>query len=231
MHATQAFSLLALAGSALAAPGWGGWQGNWRGGDDSGSDAVATENVVVTATTFVYAGGHRPTGAPAGTTPAAVETPVATQAPASSTWATWSSSAAAAPSASAPASSNDGSYMSVVSEWRSKMGMSALTYDSQLEANSLKTVQDGNGQMVHELNKGSMAQVLAPGSPSEFTSCFVGGWLCEMPSLPGLDGICSSMSQGWSYNGETGHAEILSSPSYSKIGCANADGIWGCDLA
>lgn len=111
------------------------------------------------------------------------------------------------------------------------MGMSDLTYDATLEANSLKTVQDGNGQMVHELNPGSMAQVLAPGSPSEFESCFVGGWLCEIPTLPGLDGICATESQGWSYNGETGHADILTSSSYSKIGCANADGIWGCDLA
>lgn len=121
--------------------------------------------------------------------------------------------------------------MGIVDEWRSKMGMSQLTHDSTLEGNALKTAQDGNGQMVHELNPGSMAQVLAPGSESEFEKVFVGGWLCEVPSLPGLNGICSSMSQGWAYNGETGHADILSSTSYSKIGCACATGIWACDLA
>ena len=82
-----------------------------------------------------------------------------------------------------------------------------------------------------ELNPGSMAQVLAPGDASNFENVFVGGWLCEVPSLPGLNGICSSMSAGWDYEGQTGHADILSSTSYTKIGCALFDGIWGCDLA
>lgn len=111
------------------------------------------------------------------------------------------------------------------------MGMSSLAKDSTLEANDLKTVQDGQGTMNHELNQGTMAQVLAPGAQDEFEKVFVGGWLCERPDLPGLNGICSTMSQGWNYNGETGHADILTSTSYSKIGCAWADGIWGCDLA
>lgn len=220
MHAAQTFSLLALAGSALAAPQWGNW-GNWKGGNREG--ATQTDVAVVTAYTTVTYGGNwgRPT---ATATPVANETPVATSA--ASTWSEWSSAPAATPTGS----SNSG-YMGTVDTWRSKMGLSQLSQDSTLEGNALKTAQDGNGQMVHELNPGSMAQVLAPGSADEFEKVFVGGWLCELPNTPGLDGICSSMSAGWSYEGQTGHAEILTSGSYSKIGCANAGGIWSCDLA
>lgn len=212
MYTVKAISLLALAGSALAAPQWGNWgQGKyWRGGNgENRPSAVQTDVAVVTAYTTVTYGGNwgQPTAAP--------------EAP-----------AAPAPSASAsPVSSGDGTYMGVVSQWRSKMGMSALTEDSTLAGNALKTAADGNGQMVHQLNSGSMAQVLAPGDSSDFEKVFVGGWLCERPGLPGLDGICDSMSQGWAYGGETGHADILSSTSYSKIGCGNAGGIWACDLA
>lgn len=232
MYTVKTISLLALAGSALAAPQWGNWNGQgkyWRGGNN-GASATQTDVAVVTAYTTVTYGGNF--GKPSATAaPAAPETPKASpSAPAASP-------SAAAPevpkaSASAPASSgsSDG-YMGVVQQWRSKMGMSALTEDSTLAANALKTAQDGNGEMKHELNPGSMAQVLAPGQPSDFEKCFVGGWLCEVPSLPGLDGICSTMSAGWAYGGETGHADILSSTSYSKIGCGNADGIWACDLA
>jgi len=128
--------------------------------------------------------------------------------------------------------SSDGTdYMSVVREWRAKMGVGGLSESDTLQANALKTVTDGKGQMVHELNPGSMAQVLAPGDTNNFENVFVGGWLCEIPSLPGLDGICSTMSAGWDYVGQTDHAEILSSTTYTKIGCALNNGIWGCDLA
>jgi hypothetical protein len=87
--------------------------------------------------------------------------------------------------------------------------------------------------MVHKLNPGTFGQVLAPAPATDdgFTKAFVGGWLCEMPNLPGLDGVCAKMSEGWSYEGQTGHAEILTSSNYSKIGCANHAGIWCCDLA
>ena len=122
--------------------------------------------------------------------------------------------------------------MSVVDKWRSAMSKKALVQDKTLEANALKTANDGNGQMVHELNPGSMGQVLAPGDANNFESVFVGGWLCESPNLAGLNGICATMEKGWDHsNGETGHADILSSTSYSKIGCALAKGIWACDVA
>lgn len=225
----KTLSILAIAGTAIAAPqGWGSWSGKYFGGDRGNNDnapaaPAATEVAVVTAYTTVTADGkwnggnwNRPQETPA-PAPAAPQP----EAPGK-----------AAPSAQPVASSgNSDGYMGVVSEWRSKMGMSALTEDSKLVANAHKTAQDGNGQMVHQLNPGSMAQVLAPGKPEEFTKVFVGGWLCERPSLPGLNGICSSMSQGWAYDGQTGHADILSSKSYSKIGCACVGDIWSCDLA
>lgn len=232
MHAIQTFSLLALAGSTLAAPqGWGNW-GQWGGrhGGDDQNQATATDVAVVTAYTTVTWGGNwgQPTPTPEASTPAASPVAASHETPAaSSTWAAWSS---AAPSPSSTGSTSGG-YMDVVNKWRQKMGMSALTQSDSLQGNADKTATDGNGQMVHELNPGTMAQVLAPGSPDEFEKCFVGGWLCEEPDLPGLDGICNTMSQGWNYNGEIGHAQILTSTAYSKIGCANVDGIWACDLA
>lgn len=129
-------------------------------------------------------------------------------------------------STQAPASG----YMGTVNEWRGKLGLPTLAQDATLEANALKTCSDHPGQMVHELNSGSNAQVLAPGGPDDFVKVFVGGWLCEKPNMAGMNGICDTMSQGWSYEGQTGHADILSSTSYTKIGCANYSGIWACDL-
>ncbi|KIW51392.1 hypothetical protein PV05_10119 [Exophiala xenobiotica] len=129
--------------------------------------------------------------------------------------------------------SSTGDYISIVSKWRSAGGLPALTQDSTLEANALKTSTNSVGGLIHELNPGTMAQVLAPGSASDFEEVYVGGWLCEIPSLAGLDGICSTASQGWSYGGQTGHATILTSTSYSKIGCAISSNtnVWACDLA
>lgn len=152
--------------------------------------------------------------------------------------ATLAGTALAAPSHPGPAAvrargaGSSPPYMDIVSKWRAKLGLTALAEDATLVANAQKTVDDGNGQMAHELNPGTYGQVLAPGAPDEFENVFVGGWLCEMPTLTGLDGVCdTALGQGWDYDGQTGHAEILTSPSYSRIGCANAVGIWGCDLA
>lgn len=143
-----------------------------------------------------------------------------------------SATSSAMPSTSVVSSSGSQSdYIGTVNVWRAQLGLSDLTQSDILQSNALKTVQDGNGQMVHELHSGSFAQVLAPGSADEFEKVFVGGWLCERPDLPGLDGVCTTMSQGWAYDGQTGHADILTSDSYSQIGCAQAVGIWGCDLA
>lgn len=206
-------ALLALVGTTFAAPlverDWQGGYGHWPSG-----------------------GWHWPGYQPE-STPTTTNSPPANSAPAESP-----APAAPAPapssSASPPSTGSSGGsdYMSIVNKWRAAGGLSDLTEDSTLQGNALKTATDGHGQMKHELNPGSMAQVLAPGSMSNFESIYVGGWLCEIPSLPGLDGICSSMDKGWDHsNGETGHADILTSKSYSKIGCSVSDGIVACDLA
>ncbi|KAK5091147.1 hypothetical protein LTR05_001327 [Lithohypha guttulata] len=245
MHIAQALSVLALAGSTLAVPfgpGMGGGDNN-RGGDKNRGSGVSTEWVIATATTYVFANGGSPTQIPAlSSAPAVTVTstqPAVTYPPFSKSQApsaapSSKSQAPAAPSAapSTPSTgSSDGTYMGVISKWRSQMGLSALSHDSKLEGNALKTAQDGNGNMVHELNPGTMGQVLAPGDAGDFEKVFVGGWLCERPELSGLNGICTTMSQGWAYNGQTGHADILVDSKYSKIGCGVAGGIWACDVA
>lgn len=243
----KTLSILAIAGSAAAAPQWGSWAGKYfsgSGGDGSGAASTALE-IVTAYTTVTYNGNwnhHKsstsavatpspaaPSPAPAAPSPAAPSSPPAAFSPPPV-----ASSPAPAASSSAPVASSgssSGGYMGTVNEWRGKLGLSDLTESDTLQGNALKTAQDGNGQMVHELNPGSFAQVLAPGSADEFEKVFVGGWLCERPDMPGLDGICATMSQGWAYDGQTGHADILTSTAYSKIGCALADGIWACDLA
>jgi hypothetical protein len=126
-----------------------------------------------------------------------------------------------------PPPSNAG-YMGLVDEWRSKLGLPKLQYDTKLENNARKTCNESGGKQVHQLNPGSQGQVLAPGKPDQFYKVFVGGWLCERPNVMG--GVCSSASQGWEYH-STGHADILMSPKYKKIGCACALGIWACDVS
>jgi hypothetical protein len=226
MHAIQALSVLALAASALAVP-------------HGRRHVVQDVEVVYETVTVVVDGAPEPTPAPyvveynPAPAPAPVVYTTVIDAP--------KVEAEAPPKVEKPAptpeapkkpsapSTNTG-YMAVVEEYRGKLGLKSLTQDSTLEGNALKTARDGNGQMVHQLNSGSMGQVLAPGQPDDFVKVFVGGWLCEKPSLPGLDGICSSLSSGWMYT-STGHADILTSTSYSKIGCGCAGGIWACDLA
>jgi len=186
---------------------------------------TTTSTVVVVAATPTYGGDYFNKPSPVESTP----TPEASSAPAE-TWAAPTPSPTSAPSTGGSGGQDD--YMSVVSKWRAAGGLSPLKQDSTLEGNALKTAQDSGGQLIHELNPGTMAQVLAPGDDSNFESVYVGGWLCEVPSLPGLDGICSTEAQGWDHSdGETGHADILTSSSYSNIGCALADGIWACDLS
>jgi uncharacterized protein YkwD len=243
-----AFAIAALAGSAIAAPGYGYAHPE----KEVKNIHVVVETVVQT----VYVTeGYEPAAptptpeavyeAPAAPTTVVYEAPVVPssivyevpaapsskyEAPAPYVPAPTPTPEAPKPTPAPEAPSNSG-YMAVVDEWRSKLGLKALTYDAKLESNAMDDVVSSNGQMVHKLNPGTFAQVLAPAKPEEFKKAFVGGWLCEMPQLPGLAGVCDTMSEGWSYMGQTGHAEILTSPNYSKIGCANHAGIWCCDLA
>jgi hypothetical protein len=122
-------------------------------------------------------------------------------------------------------------YMVIANQWRHNLDKGSLVHDPKLESNAKDTVMSSNGRMVHKLNTGTYAQVLAPGTAEDFEDVFVGGWLCERPNLPGLDGVCSTLSRGWDYRGQTGHADILTTAEYSKIGCGWHTGIWACDLA
>ncbi|KIX99086.1 uncharacterized protein Z520_05547 [Fonsecaea multimorphosa CBS 102226] len=197
------------------------------------TSTTTTDEVSATpAADFSFGGYNRPSQdfTPTDTPSEAPSTPSPTSAPETP------ASSASAPAATS-ASSSDSSlydYMSVVSEWRAAGGLPALTQDSTLEANALKTSTNSVGGLIHELNPGTLAQVLAPGTPTNFESVYVGGWLCEIPTLPGLNGICATEAQGWDHSdGETGHALILTSTSYTKIGCSLAlsTGVWACDLA
>lgn len=138
---------------------------------------------------------------------------------------------AAGSSGATPSVGGGGDWFSIANKWRVAVGQPAFTEDSKLVANAQDTANSSGGQLKHKLNPGSFAQVLAPGDSSNFESVFLGGWLCELPNLPGLNGVCASASGGWNHAGQTGHAEILSSSKYSKIGCALGQGIWSCDLS
>jgi len=225
-----AFAIAALAGSALAVPQYG-----------TPNEEVKNVDVVIeTVIQTVYVtddGSAKPTPAPEPVYEAPAVTTIVYEEPAKPTSeapAPQPTSEAPAPQptkeAPAPAPTSSG-YMGVVDNWRAKLGMKALVHDDQLEANALNCVTESNGQMIHKLNPGSYGQVLAPGNADDFEHVFVGGWLCEMPNLPGLDGVCATQSEGWRYDGQTGHAKILTDDSYSKIGCALYAGIWGCDVA
>lgn len=239
-------SLLAIAGSAVAAPA------PHRRGNE-----VVWHTVLETAYVTVYPGQPAPTPndyrphRPAPSTVVVVETPKPKPAPSSvapppppppppASYAPEPEPTPEPepepepkpePEPEQPAPEPANGYMGIVDEWRGKLGLKALKYSAKLEQNALKTAREGNGEMVHQLNDGSMGQVLAPGQPDEFYHVFVGGWLCERPSLPGLDGVCAAASEGWNYAGQTGHADILTADSYSEIGCGCETGIWSCDLA
>lgn len=235
-----AFAIAALAGAAIAAPSYGYGQPK----EEVKNVHVVVETVVETV--YVTEGYEvpKPTPAPQPVyeAPAQPTTTVVYEQPKPEApqpqYPTYEqpkpTPTPEAPKPSTPASppSSNTGYMAIVDEYRGKMGMKQLAYDSKLESNAKNTVDSSNGQMIHKLNPGSMGQVLAMGGPSEFKHVFVGGWLCEVPSvLKGSSGECATESQGWNYQGQDGHAKILSDPSYSKIGCACSQNVWSCDVA
>jgi hypothetical protein len=233
-----AFAIAALAGSAIAAPSYGAGYGNPK---EEVHNVVVVETVVKTVyvtegyevpapTSKVYEAPAAPTTTvyekPAEPTYPAYEPP----APVYPTPEAPKPTVAPKPTA-APAPPSNSGYMGVVDEWRSKMGLKALAHDSKLESNALTALKKAPGRMEHFLGSGTFGQVLAMGDENKFTDVFVGGWLCERKNLPGLDGICDTLSAGWDYQGQTGHADILTSDQYSKIACAYNEGVWCCDLA
>ncbi|KAF2275788.1 uncharacterized protein EI97DRAFT_433733 [Westerdykella ornata] len=223
MVSFKTLSLLGLASSAIAAPTAG----------RPGHKKVVWHTVIHTEYVTIYPG--KPTAAPAQPTEQKAQptTTLAYQAPppppppsSTKVVVVTPTPVVKEPEYQPPANAG---YMATVDEWRGKLGLAKLAVDAQLEANALKTCKDGNGQMVHQLNPGTMGQVLAPGGPEDFYHVFVGGWLCERPDMPGLNGVCAEASKGWYYT-STGHADILVSDKYKTIGCANYNGIWSCDL-
>ena len=137
-------------------------------------------------------------------------------------------------------------------KWIPSLKNSPYTWDNTLAKNAYLTAtspitnvnghkenEGGAAEMNHKLNQGSYAQVIASGSsgkgsngltPFELATQL---WLCELPQ--GNIG-CNGPSNG----ADTGHAEILKSPSYTKIGCYYMDsvkknlgfaGMYTCDLA
>jgi hypothetical protein len=224
MYALKTLSVLALAattvfaaptpseGSALEARQWRGGNRYWN---RPSQDAEVT--------TYGYGGDS------------ATETP-APEPAAPQTWGA-PSSAPAAPAAPATSSApvtpgGGGDWFDIANKWRVAGGKPAFVQDSTLVANAQKTADDSVGGLKHELNPGTFAQVLAPGDASNFESVYLGGWLCELPNSPGLNGACATASGGWNHEGQTGHAEILTG-DYKKIGCAlsSSTGVWACDLA
>ena len=147
------------------------------------------------------------------------------------------------------------SLLQTANYWRDQYGLPHFTWDAQLEKNALKTGTDGRGQnQVHQLNPGTMAQVITPGmvvkyggdlggdTPFELSYC---AWLCEVPSntlKAGGKDQCNLVDKNLHmYYSDTGHYDILTSPTYTKMGCAfshNPDtdnntpyqGLWVCDL-
>ena len=247
MRASTAFSILALAGSALAAP--------------APAEVTQMHTVVETVIHTVYAteGYAAPTAAPAPVIEATLTYGASEPAPTKEAPKPKPEPTKEAPkpkpeptkeapkpkptqeapkpqpsqSYESPAPPADNGYMGVVNEWRNKMGMPELKMNSFLQKSAEHVVMYSKGQMIHHLYDGTGGQVLAPGDAGNegFTKVFVGGWLCEMPGLPGLNGVCNEMSKGWAYEGQTGHAKILTDPQYQYIGCALDQGIWCCDVS
>ncbi|CAI6290118.1 unnamed protein product [Periconia digitata] len=118
----------------------------------------------------------------------------------------------------------------IINYWRVRVGSHPLQWSGKLEGNVRDTVNSAHGSLTHKLNPGTLAQVLAPGVEWWFENVWVGGWMCEQPNMSGMGDACRTWSKGWVYNGQTAHAQIVTSNAYSHIGCAFAGGIWGCDL-
>lgn len=204
-------------------------------------------------------GHHKPmySGTSSTTTTTAVSTTDNTEADVTTTTATapstYSTSTSSSGTAMGDTSATSGgkSIISSINDFRSKAGLPDLAWDDQLAQNSATTGEATDGKsMVHQLIPPTMGQVLSPGSSPDcaaqggytpFELAFY-SWLCESPSYPALGGICPTLLglSHISVSG-TGHFDILTSTSYTKIGCAftqNPDagscdlfaGIWGCDV-
>lgn len=148
------------------------------------------------------------------------------------------------------------SLLTTVNKYRTLYSLPTLSWSSTLHGNALKTGTDDLGvNENHELNPGSFGQVIAPGMSTAMVD--LGGdtpfeisfaaWLCEVSSDPELSagGVnqCDLVEKVLHITQKgTGHHDILTSKSYTQIGCAFApnagadptsvyQGLWICDVA
>lgn len=213
MYALKTISVLAIAATTVfAAPtpaeGSALEARQWRGGNRYWNRPAPDAEV----TTWGYGDD----------TPAETSAPESQPAPASNygptTWGAAPSTPAAAPPAAAPSTpapssapvatpGGGGDWFDIANKWRVAGGKPAFTESAKLVANAQDTADNSVGGLIHKLNPGTFAQVLAPGDASNFESVYLGGWLCELPNSPGLNGVCATASGGWNHEGQTGHAE------------------------
>jgi hypothetical protein len=171
-------------------------------------------------------------------------------------------SPSASPSASSyPSSPSDGSplsggvsVLSTCNKFRDMYNLKGFKWSTQLASNAGKTGRLNNGVTEnHSLFEGSFAQVITPGLNSDISGVNLQGftpfemaylsWMCEVSSDSQISKMCPNMqsSMHMEYS-ETGHYDILTSASYSSIGCTfthnpNAasnspyQGLWICDFA
>lgn len=193
---------------------------------------------------------------PASTPPVSTPTPETTPEPENHSQESTLEDAEIAESDGSPYS--DGVHLlTTINKWRKIYKLPLLRWNHQLEINALKTGTDGAGQYQnHELNPGTMAQVITPGMNTKYGGDLGGdspfelsyvAWLCESSSDPELksDGKdqCQLVTDNLHmYYADKGHYNILNSKSYTHIGCAFADnpdsgndtpyqGLWVCDLS
>ena len=198
----------------------------------------------------VAQGQSTPVVAPA---PVQTSTPVSAPAPVKPTPVS-STPAAASPAPSSSSGGSDGapvingvSILDTANHYRTLMGFGTFTYSSTLQNNAAKTNKDdGANQMKHELNSGSMGQVIGQVDNTDGTAQLTSfalaylGWLCEIADSR-LGNECDQMEKATNMDskGQTGHAEILRSTSYKQIGCnyqtptqpQSYKGLWTCDFA
>lgn len=141
------------------------------------------------------------------------------------------------------------SILATANHYRKLQGFNDFTYDGTLQSNSAKTLYDnGANHMTHELNSGSFAQCLAEGSTTAsagdlkpFDMVYL-GWLCEIDSsdiMEDCQTMNSTIHMGVDFADPEGHANILRTAAYTKIGCAfqtatetqTYSGLWSCDFA
>ncbi|KAL6716256.1 hypothetical protein ACLMJK_005822 [Lecanora helva] len=133
--------------------------------------------------------------------------------------------------------------LSQANYWRQKwLGLPPFTWSSTLADNAYKTATTAtyytteNGKQVphneggatvmgHELYPGSHGQCIIEGDDTAIKNGLTPfdrawlGWICEEPN----NNIPCDQIGNIKYNGDTGHAEIIKSSSYSQIGCYYMD--------